>query len=46
MRPWGFGGLALEKLNNPITSVKRIPHTITDDTVVAAWIGQQVHLRK
>ena len=46
MRPWGFDGLALEKLNNPITSVERIPHTITDDTVVAAWIGQQVHLRK
>ena len=46
MRPWGFDGLALEKLNNPITSVERIPHTITDDTVVAAWMGQQVHLRK
>ena len=40
MRSWGFGGLALEKLNNPITtSVERIPHTITDDTAVVAWMG-------
>ena len=37
MRPWGFDGLALEKLNNPIASVERIPHVITDDTAVAAW---------
>ena len=38
MRPWGFGGLALEKLNNPITSVERIPNTITDDAAVVAWM--------
>ena len=39
MRPWwGFGGLALDQLNNPITSVERTPHTITDDAVVAAWM--------
>ena len=28
MRPWGFDGLALDQLNNPVTSVERIPHTI------------------
>ena len=39
MRPWGFDGLALEQLNNPITSVERIPYTITDDAVVAAWMA-------
>ena len=38
MQPWGFDGLALEKLNNPITSVERIPNTITDGTVVVAWM--------
>ena len=37
MRPWGFGGLALEKLNNPIASAERIPHAITDDAAVAGW---------
>ena len=39
MRPWGFDGLALGKLNNPISSVERIPHTITDDSAVAAWMA-------
>ena len=39
MRPWGFDGLALEKLNNPIASVGRIPHLATDGTVVAAWMA-------
>ena len=39
MRPWGFDGLALDQLNNPVTSVERIPHTITDDAVVAAWMA-------
>ena len=38
MRPWGFDGLALEKLNNPITSVERTPHAITDDKTVVAWM--------
>ena len=38
MRPWRFDGLALEKFNNPITSVKRTPHTTTDDTPVVAWM--------
>ena len=36
MRPWGFDGLALDQLNNPVTSFERIPHTITDGAVVAA----------
>ena len=39
MRPWGFDGLALENLNNPISSVERIPHAITDDSAVAAWMA-------
>ena len=39
MWPWGFGGLALEQPNNPISSVERIPHTITDGAVVAAWMA-------
>ena len=38
MRPWGFDGLALEKLNNPITSMERIPHTTTDGAAVVAWM--------
>ena len=37
MRPWGFDGLALEKLNNPILSVEHIPHSITNDSVIATW---------
>ena len=39
MRPWGFGGLALEQLNNPVTSVERIPHNIADDAAVAEWMN-------
>ena len=39
MRPWGVDGLALEQLNNPISAVERIPHTIIDDAVVAAWVA-------
>ena len=42
MRPWGFDGLALEQLNNPISSVECIPHTTTDDAVVAAWMASFV----
>ena len=38
MRPWGFDRLALEKRNNSITSVERIPCTITDDKVVVTWM--------
>ena len=39
MRPWGFDGLALEKLNHPISSVERIPHDIAEDPAVAAWMA-------
>ena len=39
MRPWGFGGLALEQLNNPVTSIERIPHNIADDAAVAEWMN-------
>ena len=38
MRPWGFGGYALEHLNNPVTSIERIPHNIDDDAAVAEWM--------
>ena len=37
MRPWGFDGLALERLNNPVASVERIPHSITDDDALSTW---------
>ena len=39
MRPWGFDGLALEQLNNPVTSVERIPHNIADDAADAEWMN-------
>ena len=39
MRPWGFGGLALEQLNNPVTSIERIPQNIADDAAVAEWMS-------
>jgi len=38
MRPWGFDGYALEHLNNPVTSIERIPHNIDDDAAVAEWM--------
>ena len=39
MRPWGFDGLALESLNNPVTSIDRIPHDIDDDAQVDLWVA-------
>ena len=39
MRPWRLDGLALDQLNNPVTSVERIPHNITDDAAaVTEWM--------
>ena len=38
MRPWGFDGYALDQLNNPVTSIERIPHDIDDDVAVAEWM--------
>ena len=38
MRPWGFDGHALEQLNNPVTSIDRIPHDIDDDVAVSEWM--------
>ena len=38
MRPWGFDGHALEQLNNPVTSIDRIPHDIDDDVAVSDWM--------
>ena len=38
MRPWGFDGYALEQLNNPVTSIERIPHHIDDDVAVSEWV--------
>jgi hypothetical protein len=38
MCSWWFDGYALEHLNNPVTSIERIPHNIDDDTAVAEWM--------
>ena len=47
MRPWGFDGYALEQLNNPVTSIERIPHDIDDDVAVAEWMhASSVLLRR
>ena len=35
----GLAGLALEQLNNPVTSIERIPHKIADDAAVAEWMN-------
>ena len=36
--PWGFDGHKLEQLNNPVTSIDRIPHDIDDDVAVSEWM--------